>query len=107
MADKQPAAPVTHMNPRIERDRRMITDARAQGRGAMFKTFVRLSGSGLAPERHHAGRRVVVVVPVPRDACRIQLSVAPAAGDDPGHRHAQRDRLRDALDGAAAGAGDQ
>jgi len=46
MVDKQPAAPATHMNPRIERDRQMIVDARARGRGAMFKTFVRLSGPG-------------------------------------------------------------
>ncbi len=46
MADKQPAAAATHMNPGIERDRQMIVDARARGRGAMFKTFLRLSGPG-------------------------------------------------------------
>jgi Mn2+/Fe2+ NRAMP family transporter len=46
MADKQPVAQVTHMNPRIERDRQMIVNARQQGRGAMLKTFVRLSGPG-------------------------------------------------------------
>ncbi|MEN6424903.1 MAG: divalent metal cation transporter [Phycisphaerales bacterium] len=46
MTDRQPATPATHMNPRIERDRRMIVDARAKGRGAMFKAFVRLSGPG-------------------------------------------------------------
>ncbi|MEN6577482.1 MAG: divalent metal cation transporter [Phycisphaerales bacterium] len=46
MTDRQPAAPATHMNPRIERDRQMIVDARAKGRGAMFKAFVRLSGPG-------------------------------------------------------------
>ncbi|HNS19777.1 MAG TPA: divalent metal cation transporter [Sedimentisphaerales bacterium] len=46
MADKQPAAATTHPNPRIERDRRMIAEARAQGRGAMLRTFVRLSGPG-------------------------------------------------------------
>ncbi len=33
-------------NTRIERDREMILTSRAQGRGALFKTFVRLSGPG-------------------------------------------------------------
>lgn len=46
MADQQPAAAATHQNPRIERDRRMLLDAQAQGRGATFKTFLRLSGPG-------------------------------------------------------------
>lgn len=42
----QSQEPVMHMNPRIEKDRKMIVDARAQGRGALFKVFVRLSGPG-------------------------------------------------------------
>jgi len=46
MVDKQAASPATHTNPRIEKDRRMILEARAKGRGATFKTFVRLSGPG-------------------------------------------------------------
>jgi len=37
---------VMHMNPRIEQDRRLILDARAQGRGATFKAFLKLSGPG-------------------------------------------------------------
>jgi len=35
-----------HMNPRIESDREMIVTARAKGRGAVVKTFLRLSGPG-------------------------------------------------------------
>lgn len=46
MVDKQPAAPTSPTNPQIERDRRMIVEARAKGPGAMFKTFVKLSGPG-------------------------------------------------------------
>jgi Mn2+/Fe2+ NRAMP family transporter len=38
--------PVMHMNPRIEKDREMILGAQKQGRGALFKTYVRLSGPG-------------------------------------------------------------
>ncbi len=38
--------PVMHMNPRIEKDREMILDAQKQGRGALFKTYVKLSGPG-------------------------------------------------------------
>ena len=34
------------VNTRIERDRQMINDARARGGGALFGTFVRLSGPG-------------------------------------------------------------
>jgi len=37
---------VMHMNPRIEKDRQMITNAREKGQGAIFKTFIRLSGPG-------------------------------------------------------------
>jgi Mn2+/Fe2+ NRAMP family transporter len=37
---------VTHMNPRIEKDRQLIADARKKGLGAVFKTFLRLSGPG-------------------------------------------------------------
>ncbi len=35
-----------HMNPRIESDREMILTARAKGRGALVKTFLKLSGPG-------------------------------------------------------------
>ncbi|UCD49977.1 MAG: divalent metal cation transporter [Phycisphaerales bacterium] len=45
-AAPQPEKPVMHMNPRIEKDRQMIVDAKAKGRGALFKVFVRLSGPG-------------------------------------------------------------
>ncbi len=38
--------PVMHMNPRIEKDRQMIVDAKAKGRGALFKVFLKLSGPG-------------------------------------------------------------
>jgi Mn2+/Fe2+ NRAMP family transporter len=41
-----PAQQVTHMNPRIEKDRQMIVDARRKGTGATVKTFLRLSGPG-------------------------------------------------------------
>jgi Mn2+/Fe2+ NRAMP family transporter len=34
------------MNPRIEKDRQLLLDAREKGRWATFKTFVRLSGPG-------------------------------------------------------------
>ena len=34
------------MNPRIEKDLQLILDAREKGRGALFKTFVKLSGPG-------------------------------------------------------------
>jgi len=37
---------VMHMNPRIEKDRQMILDAQKKGKGAVFKTYVRLSGPG-------------------------------------------------------------
>ncbi|HEX40449.1 MAG TPA: hypothetical protein ENN81_00090, partial [Phycisphaerales bacterium] len=37
---------VMHMNPRIEQDRKRILDARAKGKGALAKTFIRLSGPG-------------------------------------------------------------
>ncbi len=46
MADTQRAEPAAHVDPRIENDRQMIMEARAKGRGALFKTFVRLSGPG-------------------------------------------------------------
>jgi Mn2+/Fe2+ NRAMP family transporter len=42
----QSGQPVMHMNPRIEKDRQMILDAQKKGRGALFKTFLRLSGPG-------------------------------------------------------------
>lgn len=38
--------PLMHMNPRIETDREMILDARKRGRGALFKTYIKLSGPG-------------------------------------------------------------
>ena len=34
------------MNPRIERDREMIVEARKQGKGALAGVFLRLSGPG-------------------------------------------------------------
>lgn len=37
---------VMHVNPRIEKDRQMILDAKKQGSGALFKVFIRLSGPG-------------------------------------------------------------
>ncbi|MHC4207526.1 MAG: divalent metal cation transporter [Planctomycetota bacterium] len=37
---------VTHMNPRIEKDRQMILDAGKKGKGSLFKVFVKLSGPG-------------------------------------------------------------
>ncbi len=37
---------VTHMNPRIEKDRQSILDAQKKGKGAIFKTYLRLSGPG-------------------------------------------------------------
>lgn len=45
-ATEQPQQPVMHMNPRIAKDRKMIVDARAKGRGALLKVFVKLSGPG-------------------------------------------------------------
>ncbi len=45
-AGAPPQKPMMHMNPRIEKDRQMIVDARAQGRGALFKVFLKLSGPG-------------------------------------------------------------
>jgi len=41
-----PEKQVMHMNPRIETDRQMILDARAKGRGGLFKVFLKLSGPG-------------------------------------------------------------
>ncbi len=45
-AASQPTKRVMHMNPRIEKDRQMILDARAKGKGALFGAFVKLSGPG-------------------------------------------------------------
>ncbi len=47
-AQKGPEAKqqVMHMNPRIEKDRQMILDARKKGKGSLFKTYVKLSGPG-------------------------------------------------------------
>ncbi len=44
--DSAPQPQMTHMNPRIERDREMILTARAKGRGALARTFLKLSGPG-------------------------------------------------------------
>ena len=41
-----PEKQVMHMNPRIVQDRQMILDAKAKGRGATFKAFLKLSGPG-------------------------------------------------------------
>ena len=37
---------VMHMNPRIEKDRQLILDAQKKGKGAIFKTYLKLSGPG-------------------------------------------------------------
>jgi len=37
---------VMHMNPRIEKDRQMILDSQKKGKGALFKTYMKLSGPG-------------------------------------------------------------
>ena len=52
-------------NTQIERDREMILTSRAQGRGALFKTFVRLSGPGWL----QSGNRHAATIP----ACRYHL----------------------------------
>ena len=44
--DRAGQEPVMHMNPRIEVDRAMILDAQKRGRGALFKTYLKLSGPG-------------------------------------------------------------
>jgi len=41
-----PEKQVMHMNPRIEKDRQMILEAKAKGRGALAKVFLKLSGPG-------------------------------------------------------------
>jgi len=46
MVEQESSATAVHMNPRSEQDRRMLLDARARGRGATFKAFLRLSGPG-------------------------------------------------------------
>jgi Mn2+/Fe2+ NRAMP family transporter len=46
MTPQQGQQQVMHMNPRIEKDRQLILDAQKKGRGALFKTYVRLSGPG-------------------------------------------------------------
>jgi len=45
-AASKPQQPVMHMNPRIAKDRQMILDAKAKGRGSLLKVFMRLSGPG-------------------------------------------------------------
>ncbi len=45
-AATQPQQPMMHMNPRIEKDRQMILDAKAKGRGPLLKVFMKLSGPG-------------------------------------------------------------
>jgi len=37
---------VMHMNPRIEKDRQLILDSQKKGKGALFKTYLKLSGPG-------------------------------------------------------------
>jgi Mn2+/Fe2+ NRAMP family transporter len=46
MAENGETQQVTHMNPRIEKDRQSILDAQKKGKGAIFKTYLRLSGPG-------------------------------------------------------------
>ena len=47
-AQKGPEAKqqVMHMNPRIEKDRQMILDAKKKGTGSIFRTYLKLSGPG-------------------------------------------------------------
>jgi Mn2+/Fe2+ NRAMP family transporter len=46
-AQKGPEAQqVTHMNPRIEKDRQLIVSARQKGTGSLVKAYMRLSGPG-------------------------------------------------------------
>ena len=37
---------IMHMNPRIEKDRQLILDAREKGKFAVFKSYLKLSGPG-------------------------------------------------------------
>ena len=46
MSEKPRTEPNLSLNPRIERDREMIVNARAQGKGALAGVFIRLSGPG-------------------------------------------------------------
>jgi len=46
LSTPQPQEQVMHMNPRIEKDRQLILDSQRKGRGAVFKTYIRLSGPG-------------------------------------------------------------
>ena len=46
MAANEKQEPNLSMNPEIERERQMILDAKAKGRGPLFGVFVRLSGPG-------------------------------------------------------------
>ncbi|MGB2862798.1 MAG: hypothetical protein WBC05_05675 [Sedimentisphaerales bacterium] len=46
MAPKEAQQQVMHMNPRIEKDRQMILDSQKKGKGALFKTYLKLSGPG-------------------------------------------------------------
>ena len=46
MAPEETQQQVTHMNPRIEKDRQSIMTAQQRGTGAIIKTYLRLSGPG-------------------------------------------------------------
>ena len=46
MAEKNEAGMQMSMNPKIEKDRESIIQARAKGKGALFGTFLKLSGPG-------------------------------------------------------------
>jgi Mn2+/Fe2+ NRAMP family transporter len=46
MAPEETQQQVTHMNPRIEKDRQSIMTAHQKGTGAIIKTYLRLSGPG-------------------------------------------------------------
>jgi len=46
MAPKEAKQQVMHMNPRIEKDRQMILDSQKKGKGALFRTYLKLSGPG-------------------------------------------------------------
>lgn len=46
MTEQESTRPNLSMNPRIERDRELLREAKKQGRGSILKVFVRLSGPG-------------------------------------------------------------
>jgi len=97
-AQKGPEAEqqVMHMNPRIEKDRQMILDARKKGTGSLFKAYVKLSGPGWLQSGITLGR-FIIFEPVPRRAGGLQFYVAPAAGYDSRHYYDECHCIRNPL----------